>query len=358
MKTQTLNVGLVGYGMAGRTFHAPLIQATPGLELSAVVSRDAQAVQAALPGVEVMPKAPALFSRSEIDLVVLATPNDTHFPLAKAALHAGKHLVIDKPFTVTVSEARLLKVQAEKAERLLSVFHNRRWDSDFLTLKALLGAGTLGRVVALESRFDRFRPEVSDRWRDHHRPGSGIWYDLGPHLLDQMQRLFGTPRAILLELARAREGAEVDDDFLALLEYDGLRVSLQASSLVAEPTPRFRVHGTRGSYVKFGLDPQEAWLKEGRTPAPGWGEDPLPGQLTLVEADAKTLSRHDHPSLPGDYLAYYTGIAETLLRGAPPPVGVEEALAVMTLLEAGLDSYRQGRWIRLKEGKSLSRPGA
>ncbi|APE30103.1 hypothetical protein BOX17_03515 [Halomonas aestuarii] len=365
MKTQTISVGLVGFGMAGRTFHAPLIQASPSLELNAVVSRDPDRVRADLPAAEVLPKAAQLFARRDIDLVVIATPNETHFPLAKAALNAGKHVVIDKPFSVTASEARLLKAQADEAERLLSVFHNRRWDSDFLTLKSLIEDGTLGRVVSLESRFDRFRPQVTDRWRDRHQPGAGIWYDLGPHLLDQARELFGMPRAILLELATAREGAEVDDDFLALLEYDHLRVTLQASSLVAEPTPRFRVHGTSGSFVKYGLDPQEGWLKAGQRPTPGWGVDASPGTLTLdkagVEGDreetreAVALVSREAPVVPGDYTAYYDGIAETLLNGAPPPVTSESALDVMTLLETGLDSYRQGRWVKLKEGGSKLR---
>ncbi|WP_108445813.1 oxidoreductase [Halomonas denitrificans] len=360
MKTQTLSVGLVGYGTAGRTFHAPLIQAAPGLELSGVVSTHPERVQADHPSLEVLPKLAQLLARRDIDLVVIATPNETHFPLAKAALNAGKHVVIDAPFTVTASEARLLKAQADGADRLLSVFHNRRWDSDFLTLRALIDDGTLGRVVDLESRVDRFRPLVTDRWRDRHRPGGGIWYDLGPHLLDQVHELFGMPRAILLELATAREGAEVDDDFLALLEYDHLRVTLRASSLVAEPTPRFRVHGTRGSFVKYGRDPQEAWLKAGQSPTPGWGVDASPGTLTLDEAgevgetgdgerESVALVSREAPVVPGDYAAYYAGIARTLLEGAPPPVTGDSALEVMTLLEHGLDSYRQGRWVKLKE---------
>ena len=357
MKTQTLSVGLVGYGMAGRSLHAPLIQAAPGLELAAVVSRHAERVQADHPEVEVLSKAAQLFARRDIDLVVIATPNDTHFPLAKAALTAGRHVVIDKPFSVTASEARLLKSQADGADRLLSVFHNRRWDSDFLSLKALLEEGTLGRVVALESRFDRFRPAVTDRWRDHHKPGGGIWYDLGPHLLDQVRQLFGMPKAVLLELATSREGAEVDDDFLALLEYDRLRVTLQASSLVAESTPRFRVHGTRGSFVKYGVDPQEAWLKAGQVPTSGWGVDASPGTLTLDTGEGETLAltSREAPMVAGDYPAFYAGIAAALLEGAPPPVTSESALEVMTLLETGLDSYRQGRWVKLKDGSSALR---
>lgn len=355
MKTHTLSVGLVGYGLAGRVLHAPLIQATGGMELAAVVSGDAERVQADLPEVEVLAKAPTLFARRDIDLVVIATPNDTHFPLAKAALAAGKHVVVDQPFTVSLSEARLLRTQADKAERTLSVFHNRRWDSDFLTLKALLEAGSLGRVVSLESRLDRFRPTVTDRWHDHHRPGAGIWYDLGPHLLDQAVRLFGMPRAILLELATLRDGAEVDDDFYCLLEYDGPRVSLQASSLVADPTPRFRVHGTHGSYVKFGQDPQEARLRERLAVAAGLGDDTEPGRLTLARDENDTPAVQAYPSRPGDYPAFYTGVAEMLLHDAAPPVPLDGAMEVMELLEAGLDSYRQARWVRLKEGSGLQR---
>ncbi|MCE0733620.1 oxidoreductase [Halomonas sp. G15] len=355
MKTHTLSVGLVGYGQAGQVFHAPLIQATEGMELVAVVSGDAERVHADLPEVEVLAKAPALFARRDIDLVVIATPNDTHFPLTKAALAAGKHVVVDKPFTVSLSEARLLRTQADNAERSLSVFHNRRWDSDFLTLKGLLEAGTLGRVVSLESRLDRFRPTVTDRWLENHRPGGGIWYDLGPHLLDQVVQLFGMPRAILLELATLRDGAEVDDDFLCLLEYDGPRVTLQASSLVADPTPRFRVHGTLGSYVKFGQDPQETRLRENLAVVAGLGDDPEPGRLTLASDESETPAVHEQPNRPGDYPAFYTGVAEMLLHDAPPPVPLDGAMEVMELLEAGLDSYRQARWVRLKEGNGLLR---
>ncbi|WP_043527449.1 oxidoreductase [Litchfieldella xinjiangensis] len=357
--TEHFSVGVVGYGFASQTFHVPLIQSTPGLDLVAVSSSDAGKVQAALPGVEVEAKPQGLFARDDIDLVVIPTPNETHFPLAKAALAAGKHVVLDKPFTVSVSEARQLKAQAEGNELLLSVFHNRRWDSDFMTLRGLLADGTLGRVVNFESRFDRFRPEVRDRWREQPKPGGGIWYDLGPHLLDQARELFGMPRAIFLDLANRRDNAKTDDDFLALLDYDSLRVSLKASALVAEPTPRFAVHGTRGSYVKFGLDPQEDRLKAGESPAPQWGEDTRHGSLTLRdgEDEESPLVSQEHPTLPGDYLAYYQGILDALRGDATNPVETEGALATMVLLEAGLDSYRQGRWVKLKEGSPSKRIG-
>jgi predicted dehydrogenase len=345
-----INVGLVGYGFASETFHAPLIQATQGLDLVAVSSSDAAKVQASLPDVEVESQALALCKRSDIDLIVIATPNDTHFSIAKAALSAGKHVVVDKPFTVTLSEGKLLKKLADDKERLLSVFHNRRWDSDFLTVKALLKAGTLGRLVNVESHFDRFRPEVVDRWREKATPGGGIWYDLGPHLLDQACELFGMPQAILLELGALRDGAKADDDFLALLEYKGFRVTLAAGTLVADPTPRFRIHGTQGSYVKYGLDPQEDRLKAGEVPTSQWGEDSQHGTLTLREGESENapLARRELPTLPGDYLAYYQGIAAAIRDKSPLPVSVDDALRSMVLLEAGLDSHRQRRWISLK----------
>ncbi|MGM0544610.1 MAG: oxidoreductase [Pseudomonadota bacterium] len=345
-----INVGLVGYGFASKTFHMPLIRATEGLDLVAVSSSDADKVRADLPGVEVESKALALCERKDIDLIVIPTPNDTHFPLAKAALTAGKHVVVDKPFTVTLSEAKQLKTLAANKERMVSVFHNRRWDSDFLTIKALLEAGTLGRVSGFESHFDRFRPEVRDRWREKATPGGGIWYDLGPHLLDQACELFGMPNAILLELAALREGAKADDDFLALLDYEGFRVTLAAGTLVAEPTPRFRIHGTRGSFVKYGLDPQEDRLKAGESPAPQWGDDTQNGMLTLQEGEGEDapLVRREHSTQPGDYLAYYQGVAGAILDGTPLPVDIDDALRSMALLEAGLDSHRQRRWISLK----------
>lgn len=353
MKTQTLNVGLVGYGMAAKTFHAPLIKAATGLELMAVVSSNPARVKADWPDVEVVENLNDLLNERLIDLVVIATPNELHFPMAKAALAAGKHVVIDKPITVALSEARTLRAQADRSNLMLSVFQNRRWDSDFLTVRKLLDEGHLGRVVSFTSRFDRYRPLVTDRWRDRNKPGGGIWYDLGPHLLDQARELFGMPRAIMLEQATAREGSEVDDDFVAMLDYDGLRVTLQASTLVAEPSPRFLIHGTQGSYSTYGLDPQEAMLKEGLMPSENWGEDPYPGHLTLNHGTSEQpeLLVEEYPSIPGNYLAYYESIREALLlKGGQPAVTGEDGVDIMTLLEAGRDSYRQGRWVRIKEG--------
>lgn len=259
-----IRVGLVGYGFASKTFHAPLISGTAEMELAAVSSSDAGKVHADWPSVQVVSDPQALFDDPTLQLIVIPTPNDTHFPLAKAALNAGKHVVVDKPFTVTLSQARELDALAKAKGLLLSVFHNRRWDSDFLTLKALLADGTLGDVRYFESHFDRFRPTVQQRWREQKGAGSGIWYDLGPHVIDQALQLFGSPVAITLDAAELRPGAQTTDYFHCTLTYPQRRVVLHASMLVAAQSARYQVHGTKGSFVKFGLDPQEDALKAGR----------------------------------------------------------------------------------------------
>jgi predicted dehydrogenase len=251
-------------------------------------------------------------------------------------------VIVDKPFTLTLAEARALRDRVERTGQLLSVFHNRRWDGDFLTLRQVLGAGELGRVVQFESRFDRFRPEIRDRWRERGGPGSGLWYDLGPHLLDQALQLFGRPEALTLDLARQRDGARSDDAFLAQLRYGETRVLLGASALAAAAGPRFRVHGTRGSYVKSGLDPQEGQLKAGfRPPAPGWGLDPAPGSLTALRGE--NLETRPVPPLPGDYPAYYAAIRDALRGIGANPVPPSEAIEVMTLIELGLRSAAERR---------------
>ena len=279
-----LRVGLVGYGYAGKTFHAPLIAAVPALELAAVASSDAAKVHADWPGMAVQASPAELLARDDLDLVVIATPNDTHHPIARDALRAGRHVIVDKPFTVHLADARELVALARERGRLLSVFHNRRFDGDFLTLKRLLAEGALGRVVDVESRHDRWRPEVRPRWRESAGPGAGLWFDLGPHLVDQALQLFGPPRTIALERALVRDGALADDWFHASLRYDRLHVHLRASMLASAGAPRWTLHGTRGSFVKDGLDAQEDALKAGVRPTwparADWGVDP--GRAAIV----------------------------------------------------------------------------
>lgn len=341
----TLNVALLGYGFVGKVFHAPLLNRTPGWSLHTVVSRDAGKVHADLPQVRVVADAADAFADPAVDLVVIATPNDTHAPLALAALAQGKHVVVDKPFTVTLAEAERVIAQARDSQRLVSVFQNRRWDADFLTVRQLLDDGVLGGIAEFHSHFDRYRPQVAQRWRESDVPGAGLWYDLGPHLIDQALQLFGTPLAVQADLARQRTGAHAADYFHVQLRYPRTRVHLHAGSLVAGNGLRFAIHGERGSYLKHGLDAQEDRLRAGGMPGDaGWGSDPRPGELTLAGEDGALVAQAID-SLPGDYRHYYSALRAAIVDGAPPPVTPEEALAVMRLIELGTRSAEERREI-------------
>ncbi|MDV7024095.1 oxidoreductase [Atlantibacter subterraneus] len=337
--SDNVRVGLIGYGYASKTFHAPLIVGTPGMTLAAVSSSDATKVHADWPGVSVVSDPKQLFNDPDIDLIVIPTPNDTHFPLARAAMEAGKHVVVDKPFTVTLSQARELEALAKSRGLVLSVFHNRRWDSDFLTLKGLIAEGKLGEVSYFESHFDRYRPQVRNRWREQAGPGSGIWYDLAPHLIDQALVLFGVPVSITVDMAQLRPDAQTTDYFHAVLTYPQRRVVLHSTMLAAAESARYIVHGTRGSYVKFGLDPQEDRLKAGeRLPQEDWGYDMRDGVLTLAsgdELDAQTLL-----TIPGNYPAYYAAIRDALNGQGENPVPASQAIRVMELIELGIESAK------------------
>lgn len=335
----TVRVALLGHGFAGRTFHAPLIRAVEGLELRVVASSQAEIVRSRLPGVTVVASARDAATHPDVDLVVIATPNASHAPLAEAALQAGKHVVVDKPFTVTLAEARALCALAEARKRVLSVFHNRRWDSDFLALQALLAEGTLGRVTHVESRFDRFRPEVRPRWREQDVPGAGVWFDLGPHLVDQALCLFGLPDTVSAALGTHRDGARVDDWCQVTLAYPRRHVVLQASMLVAGGLPRFAVHGTKGSWLKYGMDTQEDRLRADVTPgAPGWGEDPSPGRFL----DGATGTARTTVAPPGDYRRYYSALRDAVEGRGPNPVTPVQALAVMSVMDAAIRAAEQG----------------
>jgi predicted dehydrogenase len=342
MNDRILNVGVVGFGYATATFHAPLIDATPGLRLAAIASSAPDRVRLARPGLNTCSTPAELFARADIDLVVVPTPNQTHHPLAMQALLAGKHVVVDKPFTLDVAQAHELIALADRQGLQLSVFHNRRWDADFLTVSRLLAAKALGRLTHFESHFDRYRPAVRPRWRESADAGGGLWYDLGPHLLDQALQLFGKPEAIWLDVACQRDGTIADDWFHAVLHYGSLRAILHGSALTAQPAPRFVLHGTGGSFVKHGLDCQEAALGAGEAPGGnGWGHDPMDGQLTVSTAEG--LVETPHANVPGNYPFYYAAMRSAILFGTPVPVTASSACDVIELIETGLESARSGR---------------
>ena len=337
--SDAIRVGLIGYGYASKTFHAPLISGTPGMTLAAVASSDENKVHADWPAMPVVSGPERILNDPNIDLVVIPTPNATHFPLAKAALEAGKHVVVDKPFTVTLSQARELEALAKSGGRLLSVFHNRRWDSDFLTVKALINEGLLGEVGYFESHFDRYRPQVHNRWREQGGPGSGIWYDLAPHLLDQVVNLFGLPVSMQVDLAQLRPGSQSTDYFHAVLAWPQRRVVLHGTLVAAAETARFIIHGSRGSYVKYGLDPQEERLKSGeRLPQEDWGYDMRDGVLTRAEGE--DITEESWLTLPGNYPAYYAAIRDALNGSGTNPVPASQAIQIMELIEFGLESAR------------------
>jgi predicted dehydrogenase len=338
----SFNVALLGYGYAGRVFHAPLVAATDGLRLHTIVSSQAAAGRD-FPGARCLAERGQALADPDIDAVVIATPNDTHAALACEALAAGKHVLVDKPFAVTAEEARRVLAAAERAGRVASVFQNRRWDADFLTVQRLLDAGELGRIAEFHSHFDRFRPQVRDRWRESDAPGAGLWFDLGPHLLDQALQLFGTPQAIQADIDAQRERARSDDWFDVVLHYPRMRAVLHAGSLVSDARLRFAVHGTGGSFVKHGLDTQEDALRAGRRPGgPEWGLDPSDGVLTRVDEEGRSHAAAV-TSERGDYRRCYAQWRDAMAGTAPAPVTPAQALRLMELLELAVRSARLGQ---------------
>ncbi len=334
-----IGTALVGYGYAGKTIHAPLIGAAKGLDLAAIVSSRPDDVHADLPGMRVYDFATAL-SDPDIELIVIATPNDLHALQAEAALRAGKHVVIDKPFALDVTQAQGLIETAARERRTLSVFHCRRWDSNYLTFQSV--RERLGDIYQFALRYDRWRPVVRDRWRERQGPGSGIWFDLGSHLLDQALSLFGWPDWINADIAGQRPGAKTDDYFHVVLGYGPLRVILHSSMMTAAPGACFEAQGSGGAFVKYGMDTQEEMLKAGRTPGDdGWGADAVLARLTPATPEG-VGANEDVIAVPGNYLAYYEGIAETVRNGAPNPVPAEDALKVMRLLDLGFQSALKG----------------
>ena len=362
MKETTINVGLIGFGFAGRTFHAPFIAGVPGLRLAAILQRHGDDAAQAYPDARLVRSLPEMLAMDSIALVVVATPNDSHCSLAKESLLAGRDVVIDKPFAPTYAEAAEVAALAESRGRLLSVYQNRRWDGDFKALQRLIASGELGRAVSYESHFDRFRPQPrAGAWRELAGPGTGVLFDLGPHLIDQALTLFGPPQAVSADVRVEREGAVVDDAFDITLVYPGLRAHLRASMLASRPGAHFVVHGTKASFVKYGLDPQEDALKRGERPeaTPNWGMEPQEawGTLTLGNAGspgergipAQASVERRIPSNAGDYRGYYENVRDAILGKAALAVTPQAALRVMRVLELAVQSSQERRVVEFPE---------
>jgi scyllo-inositol 2-dehydrogenase (NADP+) len=339
----SIPVGLIGYGLGGSIFHAPLIQAVEGLRLAAVVTSQRERVEKDSPGVPVLATTAELLADSDIRLVVVASPSTTHFDVARAALRAGKSVVVDKPFTATAQEAQhLIDLAAEKG-LFLSVYQNRRWDGDFLTVKKLIGDGVLGEIFHYEAHFDRFRLDIRTGWRETGGRGSGILYDLGAHLIDQAVHLFGLPRTVTADVFAQRRGAVAPDYFHLVLEYGRMRAILHGATVVKSPGPHFAVHGDQGSFVKYGMDPQEDALKAGARPGDrGWGvDDPSQyGELTDVDGAKRRVE-----TLIGGYENYYQLVADAMLRGGGNPVDPKGSRDGLVVIEAAMRSAVERRTV-------------
>jgi predicted dehydrogenase len=335
-----IRVGLIGFGFVSKTFHVPLLQATDGYRITAVSSSHPADVKAVLPDVDVVSDPIALATHPNVDLVVIASPNETHAPLAEAAIRFGHNVVVDKPFTITVEQARRLAALAKEMNVLLSVFQNRRWDSDFLTIQEAVRHDLIGRVVLFESRIDRYRPDVRDRWREVPGPGAGLLYDLGPHLIDQTLLLFGIPDSVQATLAKQRRGARTDDFFQLVLRYGEMVATLGAGSLVSGGSARFFVHGEKASVVKHNPDLQEDQLKAGVVPgARDWGLDPDDAVLYEgASGGTRTLK-----AARGDQRGYYVALRDALRARASNPVTPEQGATVMAIIEAAMRSDSEGR---------------
>jgi scyllo-inositol 2-dehydrogenase (NADP+) len=334
-----LNVGLVGWGFAGKVFHAPVIRAVEGLSLSAIVQRHGPP-DPTYADVEFVRSVDDLLKR-KIDLVVVATPNSSHHSIAKQALLAGRHVVVDKPFTTTLAEAEDLVRIAKQQQRIVTVYQDRRYTGDFATVQQVVGEGALGRIVSFEAHFDRFRPDLKpNAWREEPFPGSGVWFDIGPHLFDQALLLFGVPEAIGADIRSERDGAKIDDAFDVTLYYPHARAVLRASMLRAPVGPTWIVNGTGGSFVKYGMDPQEAALKAGRTPAePDWDAEPPELYGRLITSDATRTV----PTLRSSFARYYENVRDVMLGTAELAVTPEWSLDVMRGLVSAVESSRTRR---------------
>ncbi|QGX92598.1 oxidoreductase [Tatumella sp. TA1] len=330
MQETFIAVGIIGFGFSGKHIHRPLIDAEPSLRLQAVCQRTFKEPPQGSYRLET--NAQSVIESPDIDLIVIATPNESHFSLAKAALQAGKHVVIDKPFTVTLEEAQQLVTLSQQQNRLLCAFQNRRWDADFLTVQQIIREKRLGELRYFESNYTFNRPAIEAGWREKTVSGGGVWFDLGAHLIDQMVMLFGQPEYGAVNLGFQRDHAKNVDFFQAIYQYPHLQVSLQGSLLATSSPPRFRLQGTQGSYVKFGQDQQEEQLLKGMQPGHGdWGIDNERGQWFTYEQDQ--IDQQSFPNQRGAYEAFYRSISSAIRLQTPSPIPLTQSLMTIQLIE-------------------------
>ncbi|WP_018344109.1 Gfo/Idh/MocA family oxidoreductase [Cytophaga aurantiaca] len=327
-----IKTALVGFGKAGEFLHAPFIESSPFFELTKIVERTPKHAATAYPQAQIVRTFQEVLSDPAIELVVLTTPNETHAELAAQVLSAGKHVVVDKPFTVYASDAKRLLELSLKTGKHIFVYQNRRWDGDFLTVQKIIKEEVLGKIFSIESRFDRYRPEPrTTYWKESDALGNGLWYDLGPHLMDQAFHVFGQPQNYTADIKKQRKGAIGIDYVDVTFQYDQMTFTIHAGMLEKEPTPRWVIKGSKGTYVKYGVDPQEARLNAGEKPlSVDWGVEDA-GQFGKIEfADGQIQT---YPTLPGDYRIFYQGVSDSIRKGTQPLISLNDAVELVGWLE-------------------------
>ena len=345
-----IHVGLASYGMSGKVFHAPFLTRHPGFQLTKIVERSKNEVKEIYPDIDSVRSFDELLDDDNIELIVVNTPDLTHFEYAHNALEAGKHVIVEKPFTRTIEQGKTLIRLADRGKRVLSVFQNRRWDGDFLTVCKIVENNCLGRLVEFESNYMRYRNYIQpDTWKESAVQGIGLTYNLGSHMIDQAAALFGMPEAVWADIDSMRTGSEIDDYYHIKLIYPEIKVTLKASYLVREESPRYILHGANGSFLKYGIDPQEELLKQGENPStPSWGREPE-NQWGVLNTEINGVHiRGKVETVPGNYAAYYDNIYDVIRHNAKPEVTPEQALNVLRIIEAAMESSRSGKNIEIE----------
>jgi scyllo-inositol 2-dehydrogenase (NADP+) len=340
-----VKTAIIGFGLSGRVFHAPFLHTHPGFQIKKILQRHGKSAKEIYPYVDIVDDFESVLNDDEIELVAICTPNTSHFDFAKRSMEVGKHIVIEKPFTNTSREADELIKISKSLNKKIFVYHNRRWDNDFLTIKKVLKNKLLGDLVEYECHFDRFNPVMKQTaWRDIEQAGGGILFDLGSHLIDQAFVLFGKPESVFADIRKQRPGSKVDDCFELILNYPNHKVTLKAGMMVKAPLPRFILHGKQGSFIKHGLDPQEAELKEGKMPeGPDWGvESKINWGKLYISPNGHDVTRIIE-TIPGCYQEFYKNVFDVLRKDAPQVILPEEARNVIRCIELAFLSHKQKR---------------
>ncbi len=343
--TKQIITGIASYGMSGRVFHAPLLHVNSGFKLKTIVERTPKGSQKIYPYISIVNSLEALLNDPEIELVVINTPDKTHFDFCSDALEHGKNVIVEKPFTITVDEAEKLKKLAEDKGLVLSVFQNRRWDGDFLTVKKVIEQKLLGRLVSFESHFNRYRPDIpQNTWKEEPQAGAEVLYNLGSHMLDQVYDLFGMPKSLRAFIGTQRANSKIEDYYDIILEYKDLQVMTRASYLVREPGPRYMLNGTDGTFMKYGIDPQEDKLKAGNMPeGESWGAE-NPDNFGYLHSTFGGLNiKGTIETIQGNYQAYYDNIHAAIRKKSKLEVPPQQSIDLMKLITAAIQSSKEGK---------------